>query len=472
MEQHEYAAGTGEVAGGIAVGRLGGAGQLTVQALPGLSGPAEVLARRFAEADDAGAHELFTAVYGLYGARHLGGRPAGADGAAAASWWHGPTVHRAPGARSAGGLRRARRDEPGLRVPVQGAPGRHRRPERARGSVPGAAAGERRTAARLLLAQPLVTADGPHGAGFPLIARHADWLRERFIELFDYPLTLGPGYARLHKAVLPGRALPGVRPDDYAALTVALAAIAEGLPADLGRPEVRRLLTEWRVVTGEGEDAVDPAIARLIAVPRPAGEACPADPGTAVRRRLAETPVVLFDELAAPERTWLRRRLSAEAELFADLLGLEAEIRSEGVALLDPADELTDLPSPGADPLARTALLLAECLVEEVRPLPDEAAPPAVLVPDALIDGALGDITDDVGLPEGPGPDYLADRTALRRDVLGLLHAMQLIAPAGRNWVLRAPAARYAPQAELHPLPGTGRHSRPAGLHMPRQRLA
>ncbi|MFD0530781.1 DUF2398 family protein [Kitasatospora arboriphila] len=149
--------------------------------------------------------------------------------------------------------------------------------------------------------------------------------------------------------------------------------------------------------------------------------------------------------------------MTAEAELFADFLGLEAEIRAEGMALLDPADELSDL----ADgPLARTALLVAERLVEELRPLPEEAAPPAVLVPDALIDGTLGDVTDDYGLPEQPECDYLADRTALRRDVLGLLHRMQLIAPAGRNWVLRAPAARYAPQAELHPAPGGGRHSR------------
>ena len=41
------------------------------------------------------------------------------------------------------------------------------------------------------------------------------------------------------------------------------------------------------------------------------------------------------------------------------------------------------------------------------------------------------------------------------------------LSDAGRNWVLRAPAARYAPQAELHPAPGTGRHSRPAAAVNP-----
>ncbi|MFC7184436.1 DUF2397 family protein, partial [Kitasatospora paranensis] len=108
MEQHEYATGAGEAAGGEAFGRLGGAGQLTAQAPLGLSARTGPLARRFAESGDTAAHELFTAVFGLYGARHLGGRPAEAQPGAAASWWHGPTVHRALGGLPARALRRAR----------------------------------------------------------------------------------------------------------------------------------------------------------------------------------------------------------------------------------------------------------------------------------------------------------------------------------------------------------------------------
>ncbi|MEU2628910.1 DUF2398 family protein [Kitasatospora sp. NPDC007106] len=461
MEQHEYATGARGAAGGVADGRMGGAGQLTAHALTGAYPQAELLARRFADADEADAHRLFTAVFGLYPARHLGGRPADPHGQAArTSWWHGPTVHRAASAARPRGLRRARPDTPPGRVPAPAAPGRHRRPDRTRAAAQGAAAGERRTAARLLLAHPLVTPDGPHGAGFPLILRHADWLTERFGELLGYPLTVGPAHARLHKAPLADRAVPGFGPDGYAALVLALGAIADRRVPDLERPEVPALLTDWQVATAgpDGGLALDRELARaLLAAPAPPAAAPAGIPALAVRRLLAENPVVLTDELAAPERAWLLGRLTAEAELFADFLGLEAEIRAEGMALLDPADELSDL----ADgPLARTALLVAERLVEELRPLPEEAAPPAVLVPDALIDGTLGDVTDDYGLPEQPECDYLADRTALRRDVLGLLHRMQLIAPAGRNWVLRAPAARYAPQAELHPAPGGGRHSR------------
>ncbi|MGW2545049.1 DUF2398 family protein, partial [Kitasatospora sp. NPDC001574] len=192
--------------------------------------------------------------------------------------------------------------------------------------------------------------------------------------------------------------------------------------------------------------------------------AAEAEPGTAVRRRLAETPVVLIADLSEERRDWLRdHRISGPAAL-ADFLGLEAEHRAEGVALLDPAEELTDLALPGAGTLAQAALLLVERLVEEVRPLPGESTDADVPVPDALIDGVLGDIADEYGLPAGWRRDYLADRTALRRDSLDLLHRMGLIVRAPRGtrppgWLLRAPAARYAP-AHLLPEPGTGRHSR------------
>ncbi|MCU7821776.1 DUF2397 domain-containing protein, partial [Kitasatospora sp. DSM 101779] len=106
MEQHEYATGARGAAGGVADGRMGGAGQLTAQARTGAYPQAELLARRFADADEADAHRLFTAVFGLYPARHLGGRPADPHGqAAGTSWWHGPTVHRAPAASRPRGLR-------------------------------------------------------------------------------------------------------------------------------------------------------------------------------------------------------------------------------------------------------------------------------------------------------------------------------------------------------------------------------
>ncbi|MEV4555378.1 DUF2398 family protein [Kitasatospora sp. NPDC049285] len=419
------------------------------------------LAQRFAAAEPADAQRLFAARFGLYGARHLGGAPEQAEPAPGTSWWHGPSVHHAtsPLFRPLG-YRRVRREAPAAPAAAPTGGGRHRKPELPPGGGDRTAAAERRTAARLLLAHPLVTADGPHGAALPLIRRHAEALAEQFHTLLGYRLTLGPAHARLHKADIPGRGLPGLTPDGYAELVTALAALADGDSAEPERPEVRAVLADWRLPAGqEGRDLA----AQMLDGPG----LPPAGPELTVRRLLAETPVVLLDDLAPAERAHLDGARRAETERFAGFLGLTAEIRAEGVALLDPADELTDLALPGPGTLAQAALLLAERLVEELRPVTADTAPPAVLIPDALIDGALGDITDDYGLRAGWDAGYLADLAAFRRDALDLLHRMGLAAPAGRAWVLRAPAARYAPQAELQPAPGSGRHSRPATQTVP-----
>ncbi|MFH9348727.1 DUF2398 family protein [Kitasatospora sp. NPDC017646] len=563
MEQQEYAVGATRVVAGRPDGRTGGAGRGTADAVLAVrgaecgSGPADAdadadadvvagsgaddsqtpaeelspdpgllrLAHWFAAAAPGTADDLCTASFGLYPARHLGTAAAPAD--PVVSWWHGPTAHatavpRAREARSDGGPRRARRDAAALPVvrsgAKQGRPGRHRRPERSRAlpeapcdvqdrsgeELPGA---ERRIAARLLLAHPLVTASGPHADGFPLIRRHRDWLTERFDTLLGYRLVVGPWHARLCKAGLgPGAARrlehPATgapfTPAGYAGLALALALLVDApeqlpygqllqamrvaapdLAADAAGPAAVDMalaaLADWQVL---GELPADPddtafvlTVDRELARAVPAGppaladdaadlirRAAEAEPATAVRRLLAETPAVLAADLPEDQCEWLREhRLSGPAAL-AEFLGLEAELRAEGVALLDPAAELTDLALPGTGTLAKAALLLVERLVEEVRPLPGEVTGGDVPVPDALIDGILGDIADDHDLPAR----YLADRTALRRDALDLLHRLGLIAPTPRTtWLLRPPAARYAPAPDLHPTPGSGRHSRP-----------
>lgn len=97
-----------------------------------------------------------------------------------------------------------------------------------------ALAAERRAAARLLLAHPLVTSNGPHSDTFPLIRRHADWLAQRFQQVFGYRLLVEASYARLFKAGLgPGSGHRLERPSTgtpftprtYAYLTLALSVL-------------------------------------------------------------------------------------------------------------------------------------------------------------------------------------------------------------------------------------------------------
>ncbi|SCD34061.1 TIGR02678 family protein [Streptomyces sp. PpalLS-921] len=422
-----------------------------------------------------------------------------------------------------------------------------------------ALAAERRTAARLLLAHPLVASDGPHADLFPLIRRHADWLGKRFQQVLGYRLLVDSSYARLFKAGLgagSGHRLERstgtpFTPHTYACLALALSVLVTApgqmllshLVADIraaaadagieleetGRAAGKRTLVaalrqlvDWGVLIetegqvaalaqetgGEALITIDRELARVV-VAGPLSQARngadlvrrAADPGfggprTYVRRMLVETPVVHLDELTDAERDWLRTRQRREAQAFSELLGLEMEIRAEGVALVDPEEELTDLHLPGTGTVAQAALLLAERLVERLRP--QEPGHPAtgrtliigVAVPDGLVDEVLAELITEYGQRSNWQRGYLEDLPSLREAVLDLLVRMRLMAragrlraegeglpegyvdealegrtvtdvrgarPSGEGWVLLAAAARYATQITVRPATSVGK---------------
>ena len=81
-------------------------------------------------------------------------------------------------------------------------------------------------------------------------------------------------------------------------------------------------------------------------------------------RRLLEEPVVYYDELPADELAYLTRQRAAITSRIADLTGLVAEIRAEGIAMVDPDDELTDVKMPAQGMQSHLTLLLAEHIAE------------------------------------------------------------------------------------------------------------
>lgn len=363
-----------------------------------------------------------------------------------------------------------------------------------------ALAAERRTAARLLLAHPLVTSGGLHSDAFGLIRRHADWLAQRFQQVLGYRLLVEASYARLFKAGLgPGAGHRIERstgtpftPKTYAYLALALSVLVTApeqillsqLVADLraaavdaelelddtGRQAERRTLAaalrqlvDWGVLVeteghvgavaderdGEALLSVDREIARAV-VAGPLAQSRDgadlvrraADPGfggprTYVRRRLIETPVVHLDDLTDSEREWLRTRQRRESQAFAELLGLEAEIRAEGIAMIDPDDELTDLQLPGTGTVAQAALLLVERLTARLRP----AAPghPAtgghlvigVPIPRELPAEIVGELIERYGQRSNWQRRYVDEPPALCAAALDLLARMRLVARAG-----------------------------------------
>lgn len=390
---------------------------------------------------------------------------------------------------------------------------------------------ERRRAIRALLATPLLL---PDNDDFALVRRHAEWLRAWFGAFLGYRLVVEAGFARLFKPGLePGRGRPLLRstgpftPRMYAYLALATAVLLtcpeqvllSQLVADVRTAAVEagialgdaqragerralgaalRQLVAWSAlreeqgsVAGYADDDQAEAlltvnrdiVAHLMATP-PGRATTPAEfltqaaapgPGGArhrVRRRLCEEPVTYVDDLTAADRVWLRREQRRDERSYLDYLGLQAELRAEGAALLDPDDSLTDVPFPSGGTVAQAALLAIGALVERLRPAPGQLVV-GVPVPAAELDEILA------GLAERHAKrwagQYVADPVLLREAVVALLIGMGLMArsaptvadtepdeqvtaaeraveardargdgPAG-TLVLLAAAARYAP---------------------------
>ena len=89
-------------------------------------------------------------------------------------------------------------------------------------------------------------------------------------------------------------------------------------------------------------------------------------------RRLLDDPVVYYDELTDEERVYLiaqRRNITGR---ISEATGLLPELRAEGLAMVDPHDELTDVRMPEQRTDGHVTLLLAEYLAARARAPRDE----------------------------------------------------------------------------------------------------
>ncbi|WP_017559940.1 TIGR02678 family protein [Nocardiopsis baichengensis] len=281
-----------------------------------------------------------------------------------------------------------------------------------------------RRCARVLLRRPLLRADGPEGDALPAVRRYSDRLQALFAHYLGYRLAVEPTFARLYKT---GRTPDGVRgahkangaaftPRAYAYLCLVLAELtgaggqvllsglvdqvrAAGAEAGLdlggGIVDRRALVAALRHlidlgVLSETDGSVGPwaedagrealltvdveLLGHLVAAPLgrlegPEQLAAGGAPGPgddvrySVRRRLVEDPVVLNGDLTPEQRDWMRTRLRQESELLEELLGLQLEVRAEGVLAVDPEGYLSDLLYPGHGTLSRIALLTADAVL-------------------------------------------------------------------------------------------------------------
>jgi uncharacterized protein (TIGR02678 family) len=285
-----------------------------------------------------------------------------------------------------------------------------------------------RNAARSLLGTPLLHADADPDA-LALVRRHQDELTRVFADGLGYRLVVEPGLARLFKTGLGVDASRGLRrrndapftPRRYALLALTLAALTQarrqvmvnelvaavrsaavdaGIDVDLDSIHERRALhsalvalVDLGVLTERDGDLEHWAerrteslldvhrdrLAVLVAAPLGRCESpeevlavtsVPSAAGgarVAVRRRLAEQPVMSVDDLNEEQRGWWRRNREREREWFRRYLGLELELRAEGAVAIDPGGELTDVSFPAAGSAKHFALLLLSQLVDDLR---------------------------------------------------------------------------------------------------------
>ncbi|GEL18440.1 TIGR02678 family protein [Pseudonocardia asaccharolytica] len=80
-------------------------------------------------------------------------------------------------------------------------------------------------------------------------------------------------------------------------------------------------------------------------------------------RRLLDDPVVYLAELDEAELAYLTSQRHHVTSRITELTGLVPEVRAEGIAMVDPADDLTDVRMPDTGTEGHATLLLAEHLI-------------------------------------------------------------------------------------------------------------
>jgi len=118
-------------------------------------------------------------------------------------------------------------------------------------------------------------------------------------------------------------------------------------------------------------------------------------------RRLLDDPVLYYDELDPEQTAYLTGQRAALTRRVSELTGLVAEVRAEGIAMVDPDDDMTDVRMPDVGTDGHVTLLLAEHLARGV----GETATPGAREPTGQAPDLPGaDQEQGTEDPDGPHP--------------------------------------------------------------------
>jgi uncharacterized protein (TIGR02678 family) len=142
---------------------------------------------------------------------------------------------------------------------------------------------------------------------------------------------------------------------------------------DVRRPVLGVLLTGSRGPSTVTASAFEARLAELIAEPvAETDELRNQALRRILTRRLLDDPVVYYDELAEDERAYLVAQRHNITGRISEATGLLPELRAEGIAMVDPDDDLTDVRMPEQRTDGHLTLLLAEYLAGKDRAPRDE----------------------------------------------------------------------------------------------------
>lgn len=384
-------------------------------------------------------------------------------------------------------------------------------------STSGLDAGERRLAARSLLASPILTATR-QPAELDLIRRHATALKSVFAGQLGYALIVESGFARLVKAPLSASApvRPARRMSDNSPFTpatyvhlalacgallapgvgeqVLISALVDQIRADAAEQAITvtdsisdrrqlvralRLLESWGVVaetdgslSAWGERAEDEALLSINRsllihlLPSPLhhfetaedtwSRLAPEPPRRRLRQRLVENPALFRAELPEDELDVLSRERHELARQLDENFGLVLEVRAEGVLAYDPSGTLTDLEFPGVGRVKQAALLLLDELAAALAPSGESL----VLIDEQPWPGILASWPQVENALAGLAIRYPRvwqdDPDALRTEVVDLLAALRLARGFDQGLAIFPFAARYQPQVRVPTEEGPG----------------
>lgn len=394
-------------------------------------------------------------------------------------------------------------------------------PERPAPAVDLGAEAELRSAARVLLRNPLLSTDSGSEDDVRLVRRHRVELERLFADGLGYRLVSEPGVARLFKTGLghdhtrPLRRRSGAAftPRGYALLALTLAALTRvrsqlmvdelvaqvrsaaadaGIDVDLDSANDRRALhgallalSDIGVLSerdGDLEHWADQhtmslldvhrdRLALLVAAPlggcRSAEDviavtAVPSAAGgarVAVRRHLTERPILSLTDLTEEQAEWWRRNRNREKEWFRSRLGLDLELRREGAVAIDPAGELTDHGFPAGGSARHFALLLLEEVVNEQRTAHGKLLQGVEWHP--VAESSVRRLAQRVfeQWRDGFKKAHRENPDALLADALDVLEAAGLARRRDGDVLLHAASARYAARPALVESAASGERS-------------